>query len=454
MNDVTLLAAAALAIVWVFLSGWKDWLLNSAILGIIVLAFSAGFGQTLFPVRFVMMLFAALLLLIVIGTRREYFSTQRLQVIVLGLAACSLLFGVMQFFDGPHESDPLFRYVVLFPMIFVAGNVLSVSGLGKKTANLLVYAAIFMGLLAIVERARGAFFVAGSYENAGRLVRDGTIRSIVFAEHPLVLSVLLIAAVPFVQATFKNRLHCFLAYSLLVSGIVATNSRGALTLVIGWFLLTWAHRFGILGRTGAGARWTRILGAGAVAAGFLTLLFSTGAENLSSTSAVDASAEYRSSLYYFAALSMLDHPWGWGLTGLPQGIYVASSYFGPLDIARTIDSEVALVMFDFGWIGLLGLFYLVYVLTKGQRLKTPFGQSALLVTASGSYLALHAWVGLGSMWFFLVGLAIGAVKTHSTSEKLSQSEGRRRMPKMPPSSVPLSVSRSNNRVSNERPSAQ
>lgn len=411
MNDVTLLVVAALAIVWVVLSGWKDWLLNSVILGIIALVFSAGFGQTLGPVRFVMMLFAALLLLIVVATRREYFSAQRLQLIILGLTACSLLFGVLQFFAGAQGLDSLFRYTVLFPLMLVLGNVLSVSGLGTRAAKLLVYAALVMAFLAIFERLRGSFLVAGSYENAGRLLRDGTIRSIVFAEHPLVLSVLLIAAVPFVRATFKNRLPCFLAYLLLAFGIVATNSRGAITLTIGWFLLTWAFRFGILGNRGG--RWTKALAVGAVAAGFLTLLFGTGAENLSSTSAVDASAEYRSSLYYFAAQSMLDQPWGWGWTGLPEGVYVASSYFGPLDIARTIDSEVALVMFDFGWIGLLGFLYLVYLLTKGRLLKTPFGQSALLVTASGTYLALHAWVGLGSMWFLLIGLAIGSAKSQS-----------------------------------------
>lgn len=411
MSDVTLLVAAALAVVWVVLSGWKDWLLNSAILLIVTLAFSAGFVQTLGPVRFVIMLLAALVLLIIVATRREYLSTQLLQVIVLGSAASGLLFGVMQFDAGPQESDALFRYVVLFPLMLAMGYAISGSGLGPRTARLLVYAAIVMGFLAILERLRGSFFVAGGYENAGRLVRDGAIRSIVFAEHPLVLSVLLIAAVPFVQTTFKNRLPCFLAYVLLASGIVATNSRGALTLTVVWFLLTWAFRLGILRHTGA--RWTKAVGVGAAAAGLLTLLLGTGAENLSSTSAVDASAEYRSSLYYFAAQSMLDQPLGWGLTGLPPGTYVASSYFGPLDIAKTIDSEVALVMFDFGWIGLLGFLYLAYVLTKGQRLKTPFGQSALLVTASGSYLALHAWAGLGSMWFLLIGMAIGSAKTQA-----------------------------------------
>lgn len=413
MNDLTLLVAGALAMVWVVMSGWKDWLLNSAILGLIFLAFSAGLGQTLVPVRFVMMLFAALLFLIVITTRREYFSAQRLQGIILGLSACFLLFGIMQIFTASQESDPLFRYVVLFPLMFVAGNVLSVSGLGTRAASLLVYAAILMALLAIFERLRGSFFVAGSYENAGRLLRDGTVRSIVFAEHPLVLSVLLIAAIPFVQATFKNRFPRFLTYFLLVGGIVATNSRGALMLTIGWFLLAWAFRVGILGHKGA--RWTRVLAVGAAVVGFVSLLLGSGAENISSISAVDASAEYRSSLYYFAAQSMLDQPWGWGLAGLPQGIYVASSYFGPLDIARTIDSEVALVMFDFGWVGLLGFIYLAFLLTKGKRLSTPFGQSALLVTASGSYLALHAWVGLGSMWFLLIGLAIGSAKTQPIS---------------------------------------
>ena len=58
-------------------------------------------------------------------------------------------------------------------------------------------------------------------------------------------------------------------------------------------------------------------------------------------------------------------------------------------------------------------------LVKPHRLMSGYGQGALLATASGLYLALHSWAGLGSLWWLLIGLAFG-LRTPGNSSESSQ----------------------------------
>lgn len=405
-NDLATFGLFGMLSVWVVLIWWNDWLLKSAVVLIVTLNFCAGYAQTLLPVRFLMMGCAILALLHIIGKHRRHLPKRDLQFAISVPMICLLVFGIGQILAEANELDRLFRYTMLYPMMLVVGYLITKSGHSNLVARITVYISLIMGVIALVERLRGVFFVAGSYANAERLVRDGTIRSIVFAEHPLVLSVLLVAAVPLVQITFESRWVRLVAFGVLAGGVMSTNSRGALTLLIIWFAVSAAFSMRLLSR--AAGIFLKGIAFTAAVGGVIALLAGNGSESLASTSSVDASAEYRTSLYVFAARSLIDQPFGWGLSGLPEGLYIATSYFGQLDIAKTVDSELALVVFDFGWLGILGFVYLIFALSKSERLNTPTAQSALLVTASGFYLALHSWAGLGSAWFFLIGVAFGA----------------------------------------------
>jgi hypothetical protein len=295
---------------------------------------------------------------------------------------------------------------LLFPVVGILGFFLTKSHEHFKLARIYVLVSTIMAVLAMVERGSGSFLVAGAYENSDRLIRDGTIRSIVFSEHPLVLSVLLLAAIPLVNLSLKRPAFRYLVGFVLVGGIVSTNSRGALIILAAWLLLVASSRMGILGR--GVSLFVRLAVVSFLAVAFLGMLFGIGSDQISSSSAIDASAEYRTALYAFAAQSLMEAPWGWGIQGLPQGVYLVASYFGTLDIAKTVDSELALAVFDFGWVGLLAVVGLLVNQLGQKNLTSSIGQSGLIITMSGFYLALHAWVGLGTVWMLIIGLTMGA----------------------------------------------
>lgn len=404
MNDIIYIGVALFALAWVSIIWIRGWLVKSLVFGIMGLAFSAGFIQTFTPIRFALFAAATLTIGSLVLDRHLKFSPKTAALSCAAPFAFLLIFGIGQVFIEAQYLDRFFRYSTLYPAMFLLGWLIAKSSGTVRLAKTYVCVSILMSFLAIFERFRNSFIVAGVYENSDRLVRDGSIRSIVFAEHPLVLSVLLIAAFPLVKTAIPSKWMALVAYTVLGGGILSTNSRGALILLAAWFALSLGFRFRLV--TQNRTRALRILSLVGSSFALVSLLFGAGTDALSSTTATDASAEYRSTLYKFAAQSLLDQPWGWGLQGLPEGVYVAYSHFGQLDMSKTVDSEFALLMFDFGWPGVVAIIALVIFVLRLDRLRTPFGQVALLVSASGTYLALHSWVGLGSVWFLTLGLAV------------------------------------------------
>ncbi|HKU25289.1 MAG TPA: hypothetical protein VJQ54_07430 [Candidatus Sulfotelmatobacter sp.] len=365
------------------------------------------------PVRVVMLILGLALIIYLLGSKRVT-ATTREKVLLSGIAALGCVgFVIGQSVISGSETDALFRYTLLYPAMLIVGYLISRASKTHLLAHVYVYVSLVMALLAVFERLRGTFLVAGTYDNADRLVRDGALRSIVFSEHPLVLSVLIAASGPFIPLVFRSLGARLAAYSLIIGGILSTNSRGALAILAAWFLVKAATKVKFL--TPGAARVAKVLGFVGAGVAFISIVIGEGIDELSSVSAVDASAEYRVALYSFAVRSLIEQPWGWGISGLPEGVYLLPSYFGVLDISKTVDSELALAIFDFGWLGLLGFVGLLFVQFRTRSLSRPIGQAALIISASGLYLALHAWVGLGSVWLLLAGLALGAVSHDAPS---------------------------------------
>lgn len=407
---------SALALsVWVVLVWLPGWLLNSCSIAVVLLIYCSGYMQTFIPVRIAVLAVGVLMLTVVVASGRKLIGSRTQKAVLVAVAAMGILFAVGSVVASDSAIDPLLRFTLLFPIVGITGFLLGKTENIQSFSRSYVIVSIIMALLAIAERASGSFLVAGSYASTDRLIRDGTIRSIVLSEHPLVLSVMLLAAIPLVSSTFKNLPLVLLAYVTLAGGVVSTNSRGAIIIFVAWVLLWAAGKAGALG-----AKWSqfaRMVVVVAVVTAFLWTSLGSGSDEMSSSSALDASAEYRSSLYAFAGRSLTEMPLGWGLEGLPEGVYLVSSYFGTLDVAKTVDSEIALAVFDFGWAGLVGITSLFICQLGIKVLTTPIGQSGLMISASGTYLALHAWVGLGTLWVLVVGLSFGAAQHLRTKAK-------------------------------------
>lgn len=372
---------------------------------VIALSYCSGYLQTILPVRYILAGTAFVILSGLVSQKFALSHKQRragLLVMTVSLCAYTVTYASVD----QSLTDPLFRYTVLFPLMVTCGFLLAKAGNTHRFAQCYVLVSCCMDALAGIERLSGKFLVAGSYANSERLFRDGSIRSIVFAEHPLVLSVLLLAAIPLLSKVIASWFWRIPAATSLLLGIISTNSRGALIMLACWAAFVFARKLGLVG---AGAsRFARTSALAAILFLFLGSLFANDSDQLSSSNAIDASAEYRSALYLYAAKSLATMPGGWGIGGLPEGTYFVASFFGPLDLSRTVDSELALAVFDFGWIGLISFSGMVVALLSAGRIHTGMGQSALIITASGFYLALHSWSGLGSVWMLVAGLALGA----------------------------------------------
>ena len=427
MNDMLTVGLGSAAIALILVVWLSDWFFRLSAIGLTIVAFSAGYVQLMVPVRVVALILVLGMIVYLIGSKRVSVSPkEKAQLIGLTVLCCSG-FGIGQILTDVAESDPLFRYTLLYPAMLIGGFLAARAGKAIVLSRAYVFVSLGMAILASLEHLRGTFLVAGGYEYADRLVRDGTLRSVVFSEHPLVLSVLIAASAPFVPLTFKSRAARCLAYVILLSGVISTNSRGALAILAVWFVIRAATKINFV--TPGTARVAKWLGFLSCTGAFIAIILSDGIDQLSSASAVDASAEYRGALYTFAIRSLIEQPWGWGISGLPEGVYLVPSYFGVLDISKTVDSELALSMFDFGWLGLCGFIGLLILQLRAGSLNNAFGQGALIVTASGFYLALHSWAGLGSMWLLLAGLALGGSASHrpksaeDNSSQLTQVSG-------------------------------
>lgn len=404
MQLTVLAISCAVAILGLLFIAVRGMLIDTFIVLLVTLAYCSAYAQTLVPVRYILAA-AALAIIVTLIARSSALSPRQRRLGVLIIVLSLFSYGVFYLLIDKEFTDQLLRYSVLFPLMATCGFLLARSGSTRRLERVYVFVSCIMGLLAVVERITGKFLVAGSYANSDRLTRDGSIRSIVFSEHPLVLSVLLLASIPLISRVLSRSTFRTMAFCVLLAGIVSTNSRGALIMLACWISFILVRKAGLFGR--GASRVARFGAVGAILFLFIGSLFASDADQLASSNSLDASAEYRSSLYLFAARSLLTMPAGWGIGGLPEGIYYVSSAFGPLDLSRTVDSELALAVFDFGLIGLIGFGVLIIALLNSRRLNMNVGQSALIITASGFYLALHSWTGLGSIWMVFAGVVLG-----------------------------------------------
>ena len=367
--------------------------------------FSAGYLKTLFPLRF-----ALALLIVVLGVCAafsEYAPAERrvrrrnlavlLTLGVLVIAATVLTSATLL----PGELDKVFRYVVVIPAAFVVGTQLADPAVRQMWMSSYRFWALLFAGAAIVEFLTGRLF----FPREGFVVSLGslTFRSLVLSEHSLVLATLLVAGVPYL-ALIRSRARRVVAVAVTGVAIWTTGSSGPLIL-FGLVLLGF-----LVARAGwlRPALWARLLRWGTMTVLAALLLLGTvlayDRQIIVTSTTDDASAQYRLALYASVWPSVLERPLGWGIAGIPEGLLLIPSAGRIIDLSRTIDSEFVLLALEFGWIGVIVAFALVLLVFRTRALTTPVGQSVLLITSAGFFLALHAWLGLSALWLLQLGM--------------------------------------------------
>jgi hypothetical protein len=374
---------------------------------LIVTIFSAGYLGLSVPVRYVIVVLLALACQMILSNRERGKRKGWGTAILAGSIIAIYFFVVVHPLDA-NFGDTLFRYVVVDPLAFYVGWLLWKTGNWNSFAKVYVVVSVICAVLAIVEYTKGSALFPRNTE-LDTISRNSAYRAAVLTEHPLVLAALLLVAIPLAWDLLRRkRLMRLLTIALLVVGIVSTGSRGVLYCFAGWVALLLALRL----RKSEVPRWTSVLACIACLVGIGWLLFFPPVFGfIGSADADQASAEYRLQLYSALNLSLDTQPLGWGIgPSAPRGQYILTTQFGDLDVADTLDSEVVSLGLEFGFVGLGAFVLFVVILFSGRRLITSVGQSAVLLTVCGLFLALHAWIGLGSVWLLLLGSACSCTR--------------------------------------------
>ena len=295
------------------------------------------------------------------------------------------------------------RFLMTFPIAVAAGWVMACS---RRALNYLAHSIAVIALLtavpAIIEFLRGTSLLGRDAEFA-TYVRGDAARAVVGAEHPLILGVLFAVAVPFTYLAIRRwwlRWPCIL---LLMAGVYVTGSRGPWGVTLGVLVLLAvpglmrfiARHFGTLVfgvMVGLGVLWY-----------FASRVWQPVT---TSTDTLANSMEYRAALYSLLPRVLLAQPFGYGLGDLPKDTWLIRGPTAILDITDTVDSQWVLSAMRLGWLGVFLVFALIVIAVLALRRRLDYGLGLFLFTGCGTFVALDAWDGAGSLWMLLVGACV------------------------------------------------
>lgn len=335
-------------------------------------------------------------------SRAKPFDLMMLSLLATGVVAVTV--STTWRLTDPSLLDTLFRYCLLFPLAIVVGRAMISAGVDTLVQRALIWWTSATAVAALGERLLGNRLIPVD-SVGGSFVREGNVRAVVFAEHALVLAVLLLVGVAASYRLLRGRWRLWLV-ALQLAGIWSTGSRGPMLLAVAYLAVRFVgSNENVRDRLGStGSRLT--VGVLCLSA-LVFLVVQGGAEGqiaVTGGTPAEASASYRLALFKVMTLSLGSHPLGWGLGGLPAREVVISSPFGPLDVSTSIDSELVLLATEFGYLGILAFIATVGLSILAASSRMPNADPLLLICAAGLFLALHAWAGLGTIAFMFVGL--------------------------------------------------
>lgn len=295
------------------------------------------------------------------------------------------------------------RFLLTFPLAAAAGWVLASSRDGLNyLARCIAIVGTVTAIPAIVEFVTGRSLL-GRDSEFETYVRDNSARAVVGAEHPLILGVLLCIAVPFTYLAVRRWWLRWPCVILLMAGVYATGSRGPWGVTVGVLVL-----LAVPGLMRFIARHFGLLLFGVMVALSVLWYFASRVwqPTTSSSDTMANSMEYRAAIYSLLPRILLDRSFGYGLGDLPAGTWLIRSPNQIQDITTTVDSQWVLSAMRLGWIGVFLLCALIALAILALRRRLDFGLAFFLFTGCGTFVALDAWDGAGSLWILLVGVCV------------------------------------------------
>lgn len=376
-------------------------------LGALLLFFGALLPGAI-PLRVVSMTLGIALLLTEIlllrSTRRHKTMLSALAIIVpigiLGLVeALTGVIGDRMFaVNGEH-------LLVLFPILGVFGYVVARNGSAR------VYATGFLGIAALAAVLAIAEWVLHlSLFGRPEFVtsqREGATRALLGAEHVLVLGALFAVSVAFAPIVRRWILRVPFTV-LLLAGCWATGSRAA---AVASLLVAVIQEVPSLMSLLQRLRWVLLTVIGISVVGIAYLSTMVWTTHIPGRTGLEYSENYRYASYAMLGEILQHRPLGYLLGGAPRGVWMMSSDLrGPVDLARSADSEIIFAVFTAGWAGIVTFLVIAVLAVLAIRRSPTIGLSLLLMTGLGVIMSLHGWDAMSLLWYVLIGAAAAMVR--------------------------------------------
>ena len=253
-------------------------------------------------------------------------------------------------------------------------------------------AAIAASLLAVYEHARSARLIRPQFNFEYN-------RASVFVQHPIVLGIMLVLAMTMTGRL--SRRSAILGGSLLLVGILSTGSSGPTGVGVAVFIVILFPGVGAFVGRHASISSGLVVAFGAAVAIASTSVWSNA---LNDNTNDQYDTQYRFALYSFLPRMLENHPFGYGASGMPYGVYIIYSHVrGPVDAARTLDAEPVLLASQIGILGLAVFVWSGVFAARMWRDERGASFALLALLACGLTAALHAWAELTAIWSALIG---------------------------------------------------
>jgi predicted phage tail protein len=293
--------------------------------------------------------------------------------------------------------------LVMLPLFAFLAWVLYRSEQGRLYVVVLLAVATAVSLLAVSESLLSQSLFGREYEFATSQ-REGPTRALVGSENVLVLGAILATLVPLCLKLGRFRLQLIVS-AVLVAGVWATGSRAPALICTA---IAAVQLFPFLRALLVRFLWIVHALAVAALAGLAYLALFVWVPFIAGATGLEYSSNYRGAIYSLAPQFLADRPFGYLLQTPPAGRWlVDSELHGPVDIARSVDSEIVYAIFGLGWIGLAFFVAAVFVSIAAIKYDVAFGLSALTLTSLGFSLALHGWDAMSPLWYSLLGVCVG-----------------------------------------------
>jgi hypothetical protein len=338
----------------------------------------------------------------------------------LGFVLLALIVIPLFDFFAAAARDPFIalnaqRFIILPGLFLCCAYAIHKSKSWLIYVNALVLVGVVATLLALYEQVLRRWLIFQDSTSLLYQRGDGSFRSVVAGEHPLVLGTILAALTALVHVTsFRFRLVIQIA---LLAGCVATGSRGPLALGLFAVLLTnskplWNF---LKARLAQGRFLLYVL----LIVGIF-LIFVVLEPVASGSSGYDYSGTYRLAISALIPKIIAAVPFGYLFGEIPLGTWLLDSeLYGVKDLAVTVDSELVLLTFTFGIVGFIAYVAIFRISFLSLFKHGNFGLFLFLLATEGLVLAIHAWDSLGPLFYLSFGLAIYSPKSDFESSQSS-----------------------------------